>query len=532
MALTLALIEGALTFAAVCWALLWAQAPAGGSLQAARLSAGLVAVCGVAIFYFHNLYDLRSPANMAASSRRLVRATALWTLVLVAVHGLIVGSHPAHRWLLQCAFAGVGVAVVVRGLATFAIASVPYVRRVLVLGDGALAQELIFEIGARPDLRHVVVGLLADDGPSPSQRCPWLGSLKDIERVIGEVRPHRILVALPSRRGLLPFKTLLDLRLRGVVVEDGAQAYERLTGKVAIESLTPTSLIFGRELRDFQLDLFLARLVSVPLSAAALILLAPLFALIAIAIKLESRGSLFFVQERVGYKGRRFSIVKFRTMHPSPQATSEWERDNQLRLTRVGRCLRRIRLDELPQLVNIVKGDMNLVGPRPHPVSNAPLFSMVMRNTPDCGAQIPYYELRAMVRPGLTGWAQVRYHYANDLEEEIEKMRYDLYYVKHRSALLDLRILLETVRVVLRGPDVAHADATAERAAPARTRPVPALRLASEDGHAPAATAGSASAAGPHAPVPFFDATHVPPRAGPSTASGPQLRTVSRAEEP
>jgi lipopolysaccharide/colanic/teichoic acid biosynthesis glycosyltransferase len=229
----------------------------------------------------------------------------------------------------------------------------------------------------------------------------------------------------------------------------------------------------------------LAHALSVPLAAAALILLSPLFVLVAIAIKLESRGPLFFVQERVGLKGKRFKIVKFRTMRPARGATSEWERDNQIRLTRVGRCLRRIRLDELPQLLNIVKGEMSLVGPRPHPVTNAPLFSMVMRNAPDCGAQIPYYELRAMVRPGLTGWAQVRYHYANDLEEEIEKMRYDLYYVKHRSALLDLRILVETIRVVLRGPDIGQADAAADRRVPAPVpRPMaPALRLAPPSSH-------------------------------------------------
>jgi lipopolysaccharide/colanic/teichoic acid biosynthesis glycosyltransferase len=169
----------------------------------------------------------------------------------------------------------------------------------------------------------------------------------------------------------------------------------------------------------------------------------------------------------------------------------------------VGRILRRVRLDELPQLVNIVRGEMSLVGPRPHPVTNAPLFSMVMRNTPDCGAQIPYYELRAMVRPGLTGWAQVRYHYANDLEEEVEKMRYDLYYVKHRSALLDLRILLETIRVVLRGPDIGQAEAAADRAAPAPVpRAVaPALRLAADGPHFETTAGPRAMVGAPPAPA-------------------------------
>jgi lipopolysaccharide/colanic/teichoic acid biosynthesis glycosyltransferase len=194
-----------------------------------------------------------------------------------------------------------------------------------------------------------------------------------------------------------------------------------------------------------------ARYLSLPLVAGALVVLSPLLALLALAIKLESRGPLFFIQERVGRGGRPFKLIKFRTMRPARAATSEWARDNDGRVTRVGRWLRRFRLDELPQLVNILGGDMNLVGPRPHPVTNLPLFVVMMRNAPECGEQVPYYALRSLVRPGVTGWAQVRYRYANDLEEEIEKMRHDLYYIKRMSVWLDLRILFETVKIVIRG---------------------------------------------------------------------------------
>jgi len=138
-------------------------------------------------------------------------------------------------------------------------------------------------------------------------------------------------------------------------------------------------------------------------------------------------------------------------MHPAPGKTSEWVRDNGERITRVGRWLRKFRLDELPQFVNILRGDMNLVGPRPHPASNFELLVLVSRNAPEHGEAIPYYSLRSLVRPGVTGWAQVRYRYANDLEEEIEKMRYDLYYIKHQSLWLDLRILFDTAKIVLAG---------------------------------------------------------------------------------
>lgn len=362
-------------------------------------------------------------------------------------------------------------------------------QRVLLVGGGPLAQEVITALEARPRLRQQVVGLIEDGSRPLPGTCPCLGTLSELDRVAAEVHPHRVIVALASRRGRMPFKSLLALRLRGVIIQDGVEAYERLTGKVPIEALTPTSLLFGNEFRDFQLDLCLARAVSVPVAAVSLVLLMPVFALISLAIMLESPGPLFFVQERVGRKGKRFKLIKFRTMRPTNNPTSEWERDNHNRLTRVGRHLRRSRLDELPQLFNILKGDMNLVGPRPHPVSNLQLFAMVTRNVPECGEQIPYYALRSMVRPGLTGWAQVRYHYANDLEEEIEKMRYDLYYIKHRSAWLDARILLETVGVVLRGPMTAKPLAADSRLAePAPWVSAPVLHLADESRVAALAT--------------------------------------------
>jgi lipopolysaccharide/colanic/teichoic acid biosynthesis glycosyltransferase len=163
--------------------------------------------------------------------------------------------------------------------------------------------------------------------------------------------------------------------------------------------------------------------------------------MLALIVILDSPGPVFFVHDRVGLRGRRLKLLKFRTMHPAQGPTSEWVCDNANRITRVGRWLRKYRLDELPQLINVVRGELNLVGPRPHPVSNVELFTQ----------HIPFYSLRAAVRPGLTGWAQVRQGYANGLEEETEKMRYDLYYIKHMSAWLDLRILLETVRTVVAG---------------------------------------------------------------------------------
>jgi exopolysaccharide biosynthesis polyprenyl glycosylphosphotransferase len=322
------------------------------------------------------------------------------------------------------------------------------VERILLLGGGALADQLVEAIESRPDRRRVL-GIVDDGGARSSDL--GLGTLSDLDRIVEGLRPDRVVVALASRRGQMPFKTLLRLRVDGIAVEDGVDCYERLTGKVPIEALRPTSLIFGKDVPPGRVGLATAWALNRPLAGMGLVLLAPLLTLIALAIKLDSRGPVLFVQPRVGRGGRSFRLIKFRTMRPASGMTSEWVRDNHGRLTRVGRWLRRFRLDELPQLVNVAMGDMNLVGPRPHPVSNLSLLALVARNTPECGEQIPFYALRSLVRPGLTGWAQVRYRYANDLEEEIEKMRYDLYYIKHRSLWLDLRILLETVKIVIHG---------------------------------------------------------------------------------
>jgi putative polysaccharide export protein (PEP-CTERM system associated) len=195
----------------------------------------------------------------------------------------------------------------------------------------------------------------------------------------------------------------------------------------------------------------MARLLSIVVALVALCVTAPLLAVVALAVRLSSPGPIFFRQRRIGLYGRPFTLIKFRTMRHDQVKRSEWEGDNRDAVTRVGKWLRAFRLDEVPQFINILVGDMNLVGPRPHPITNFELFTLVARNLNELsGAAISCYELRTLIRPGLTGWAQVRYRYANNLEEELEKLRYDLYYVKRISFWLDLRILLETAKV-LRG---------------------------------------------------------------------------------
>jgi exopolysaccharide biosynthesis polyprenyl glycosylphosphotransferase len=329
------------------------------------------------------------------------------------------------------------------------------VERILILGMTPLAVQLVREIEGRPSCGRLVVGVLDDVALSPDYSAShlFLGHLCHLQPVVDELRPHRIVVALAERRGKTPMPALLESYVsRGVVVEDVTEFYERLTGKLALESLTPTSVIASGKFRPSRLQRAFARALSLFIALAALIVLSPLLAFIAIAIKLDSPGPVLFAQKRVGAQGRPFTLLKFRTMQDGRKRRSEWEGDNRDHVTKVGKVLRSFRLDELPQFVNILRGEMNLVGPRPHPVSNLELFTLVARNLNELtGAAIGCYTLRLVVRPGLTGWAQVRYRYANNLDEEVEKLRYDLYYVKHLSPWLDLRILFETVKVVLRG---------------------------------------------------------------------------------
>jgi lipopolysaccharide/colanic/teichoic acid biosynthesis glycosyltransferase len=207
--------------------------------------------------------------------------------------------------------------------------------------------------------------------------------------------------------------------------------------------------VFARDFGSYRIAAAVGRATSLLIGLVGFVVCAPLCLLIAAAIRLDSPGPIFFRHERIGLHGRRFQLIKFRTMRPADGPTSEWARDNADRITQVGAWLRRFRLDELPQFVNMVRGDLNLVGPRPHPVTNQELFT----------DRIPYYALRSLVRPGVTGWAQVRFGYANDLGEEIEKMRYDLYYIKHLSPWFDLRILIDTVRIVLFGRGATGATA-------------------------------------------------------------------------
>ena len=356
-------------------------------------------------------------------------------VVVVATHML-----PTVELQLLTTIAAV-VALVGLGLAVEGPLRGLFTKRVLILGTGSTASMLIEDIESPREPRYVVAGVVDIRIPGGPMADRWLGGFDELAGIVARVRPTHIVLASDDRRAYLPLETLLHSRVRGILVEDTIDFDERLTGTMAIDALSPDRLMLSKGFRNSGATHSTARALSIMAATAGLVVVAPLLAIVAVAVKLDSRGPVFFLQSRAGRDGRPFPLIKIRTMRPGGELRSEWVKDNEDRVTRLGKWLRRFRIDELPQLLNILRGEMNLIGPRPHPSSNTPLFEK----------RIAFYGLRSAVLPGITGWAQVRYGYANTLEEETEKMRYDLYYIKNRSLWLDARIVFETMGIMVWG---------------------------------------------------------------------------------
>jgi exopolysaccharide biosynthesis polyprenyl glycosylphosphotransferase len=402
---------------------------------------GMIVVATLVAFYYNDLYDFEASHALGHLFTRLARALGMTAVGLAAAYaavpGLGLGGNAASYALLI----SLGAVITVRATVYALAKREPFVERVVIVGRGALAVDLAEQIRTRADLAMTLLGFVGDPAVAP-QAGPHLGGYPEIGDVVRRSRPHRLLVAMPDRRGNLPVAALLACRFRGLAIEDGTTAFERMMRRLPVESLTPSALIFGDGFRISRTQQALQRLLSVTVAAFGLVVAAPVMAIIAILVKLESPGPVFFVQERIGRGGRPFRLLKFRTMRPEePARDGVWARDNASRVTRLGAVLRRYRIDEVPQFVNILRGEMSLVGPRPEMAGNVATF----------GAVIPFYHLRHEVRPGLTGWAQVRAGYSMSTEEVTRKLCYDLYYLKHMSVAFDLRIVFDTVKFVLSG---------------------------------------------------------------------------------
>lgn len=438
-----ALIVSAVVFAAyvrlgeAAWRIMLSESGVGKTL----LIAGVCQIC----LYYAELYDLRTISDRYDLFVRIVQALGCASFILAALYfwfpALIVG-----RGVFMFA-ALIIITLVVGWRLAFGWVSgrVGPRERLLLVGTSQAAIALAAEIFARRhELGVEIVGFVDADPAmlgAPVLNPGVIGTIEDIPSIVRARGVDRVVVSLVDARGKLPMEKLLEMKLEGVSFDHLASVYEEYTGKIAVESLRPSWLIFSPGFKKSRVVSGLKRLIDVVIGVAGLVVSLPLMLVIALAIKLTSRGPVMYSQQRVGQHGRVFTVHKFRSMREDAEATTGpiWASKQDPRVTTVGRFLRRSRLDELPQLWNVLIGDMSFVGPRPE----RPEFVAELTR------QIRFYPQRHIVRPGLTGWAQVRYTYGASAEDALQKLQYDFFYIKNLSIVMDLFIILETVKTVI-----------------------------------------------------------------------------------
>ena len=433
-------ILGAVYFAAYvrlgAFGLEWTQ----GILPRALLVAAVTQMC----LYFGDLYDFRVLADPRELFVRSVQALGATSLVLAALYfwfpELIIG----RGVFILAALLVITLLFGWRVLFEWTSRRLGPRERLLLVGTGDAAVRLARELYDRRDIGIEIVGFIDPDPRkvgAPVINPGVIGTIEDIPAIVRARSVDQVVVSLSDARGKLPMDKLLEMKLDGVSFEHLASVYEKYTGKIALENLRPSWLIFSDGFKKSRVQNVTKRLLDVSLSAIGLVLTLPLQAAVALAVKCSSRGPAMYHQQRVGQHGRVFTVHKFRSMRSDAEKTTGpvWAQADDRRITPIGGLLRRTRLDELPQLWNVLVGDMSIVGPRPE----RPEFVQSLSR------EISFYGQRHSVRPGLTGWAQVRYTYGASVEDSMEKLQYDLFYIKNMSTALDLFVMASTVKTVL-----------------------------------------------------------------------------------
>jgi len=406
--------------------------------------AALVTFFCLGAFYLYDLYDFARMLDRRELVLRMVQALGLaWVALALCFY------------LFPLLMLGRGVSLIALPLALLVMVAwrlaihwllghPQFGERILIVGSGPLAVELARETLERPDAGFRIVGF-TDNDPELLGRSlinpRVVGLSSDLEKIVPRENIDRIVVAMGERRGQFPTEQLLHLSLSGnVFIEEGASFYERLTGRVHLDMVRPSWLIFSGRGRQARLNSAARVLMHRLVALVGAIVSLPVVIVTAILIKLDSRGPVLYKQERVGKNGRPFTVMKFRSMRVDAEKDGPvWALKEDDRVTRVGRVIRKIRVDEIPQFWNILKGEMNFVGPRPE----RPHFVRQLAE------EIPYYEQRHLIAPGLTGWAQIKYPYGSSIEDARQKLQYDLYYIKNQSLALDAAILFETIKTIL-----------------------------------------------------------------------------------
>ncbi|MDH4100291.1 MAG: TIGR03013 family PEP-CTERM/XrtA system glycosyltransferase [Nitrospirota bacterium] len=417
-----------------------------GSADFGWLNALAFVAVGQFSIFLLDLYQFEARLRLSQLFRRMVIAFLVFAISLTSIY-----------YFVPSLAMGRGVFVIALGLSvlllffwrislTMSQKSLRVQSRVAVLGAGSSAAMVADLIQMDNTLGCELVGFISEGEefePIAVKQEKILGGKKDLLNIVQRQKVDKIIVALSDRRGAFPLRAILDCKMRGVEIYDMPSFYEKMTGKILIRDLRPSWLIFCDGFRRTELTQLVKRASDILLSLLLLVFSAPIMMITTLLIKTESRGPALFRQERVGEHGKVFTLVKFRSMSVDAEKESGpvWAGQGDARVTRVGRFIRKTRIDELPQLFNILKGEMSFIGPRPE----RPHFVSQLQE------KIPYYSQRHTVKPGLTGWAQVRYQYGATVEDALEKLQYDLYYIKNMSIFLDALVIFDTVKVVLFG---------------------------------------------------------------------------------
>ena len=417
---------------------------AGDGILRLLIVAGVLQAC----LYYADLYDVRTLGDRREMFVRLVQALAAASFLLAALYYVLPALIIGRGVIVIAALILVTVIPGWRLLFEWLSRNMRPHERLLLVGTGAAAVDLARELfERRHELGVEIVGFVDSDPArigAPVLNPGVIGTIDDIPSIVRARHVDRVVVSLADARGKLPVDKLLEMKLDGVAFDHLASVYEQYTGKIAVENLRPSWLIFSPGFRKSRPLSMSKRLLDVTIAAAGLLIALPLLALIALAVRFTSNGPVLYHQRRVGQHGRIFVVHKFRSMHHNAEAATGpvWAvKEGDHRVTPLGSVLRRTRLDELPQLWNVLRGDMSFVGPRPE----RPEF------VGELTKQIPFYGQRHIVRPGLTGWAQVRYTYGASIEDALQKLQYDLFYIKNMSIALDLFIIFATVKTVVLG---------------------------------------------------------------------------------
>ncbi len=393
--------------------------------------------------YLFELYDLADRRTVTDDIMRFLQAFGLCWMILALCYYLL----PTILIAARVFWAGCALTIVVlmagRSLFYIVLRKGLFSEHVVLLGTGKLACDIVHEVERRYHSSRPIVAFIGREKPAynPCNR-PVLESLDALEAAVGMERLDCIVVAPDDRRGKTPVRELLDYKLAGIDIRGGADFYERLSGKIPVERIDPSFLIFSGGGKLTKLQRMEKRILDLVLATALFVLTLPIMCLTAIIVKLESPGPVFYRQERLGRNAIPFVLVKFRSMRQDAEKDGAvWAQENDPRVTRFGRFIRKTRIDELPQLWNVLWGDMSMVGPRPE----RKVFVDELVN------EVPFYNVRHSVKPGVTGWAQVCYPYGASREDALRKLEFDLYYIKNISIALDILVIFYTVKTVLFG---------------------------------------------------------------------------------